>query len=85
MEAGLVDMVLVYIGKGVGDEFEGDPVEGTIGKFDGEGFFAIGFSIGILDAIKGGMVFAIVFGDVELCAGCCACYEEGQGEKKDMI
>jgi hypothetical protein len=74
LHAGFTCFVLIDIGEGICDQFEGYPVEGAVGEFDGEGFFVIGFSECVFDAVEGGVVAAVVFCDVESCAGGGCCY-----------
>jgi hypothetical protein len=69
LHAGLADGKFIDIGKGVGIEFEGDMVEGAVGKFDGEVAVVPGFLIDLRHAVEGVVVFVVVVGDVEAGAG----------------
>lgn len=65
LHAGFADGKFVDVGKGVGIEFEGDVVEGTIGEFDGEALSMPGFCVDLSHAVEGIVVFVVVVGDVE--------------------
>lgn len=69
LQTGFPDVVFIDVGEGIGDELEGNAVEGPVGEFDGKRFFFIGLAIDLFDAVESRLVPAIVIGDVEGGAG----------------
>jgi hypothetical protein len=65
LQPGVTHGVFIDIGEGIGDELEGELVEGPVGELYGKWFFFVGLVIDGFDAVEGGLVFSIVVGDVE--------------------
>ena len=74
LHTGFADGEFVDIGKGICIEFKGDVVEGAVGEFDGEVAVVPGVCIDAGYAVERIVVFVVIVGNVETCAG----GEEGQ-------
>ena len=64
-QAGFADGVFIDVSKRVGDQLEGDAIEGAVCKFDREWFLGIGVAIYFFDAVEDRLVLMIIIGDVE--------------------
>ena len=73
LQPGLTDGELVYIGEGIGDQFERYMVEGPVGEFDRKGFLPVGLLKGLFHAVERIMVPVVVVRDVQAGARAAGC------------